>query len=88
MSGCPNCGYFHPPDGVCLETIEPLKITSAFGVPLDELDKIKAVVMEAWENYGDDDGPTCERIRRDGIWNDHVAVQAGIAVWKMMKGKE
>lgn len=58
-------------------------ITKVFGVTLDTLHKIKKAVEGAWEKYGDDDGPTCERIRQDGFWNDHIAVQAGIAVYLM-----
>lgn len=57
-------------------------ITEAFGVPLKILDKLKKIIQEPWENYGDDDGPTSERLRRDGFWNDHIAVQAAIAVYK------
>lgn len=57
-------------------------ITEAFGVPLKVLDKLKKIIQEPWENYGDDDGPTSERLRKDGFWNDHIAVQAAIAVYK------
>jgi hypothetical protein len=63
-----------------------LIVGEAFGVPFAELDRIKEAVLEAVKLYGDDDGPTHQRILRDGIWNDHIAVQAGIAVWKMLKG--
>lgn len=78
--GCPKCGYSHPPDGVCLEPVTRIR---PFGLSFDVLDKIRSVVMKAWESYGDDDGPTCDRIRKDGLWNDHIAVQAGIAAYKM-----
>lgn len=57
-------------------------ITEAFGVPLKILDKLKKIIEEPWEKYGDDDGPTSERIRKDGFWNDHIAVQSAIAVYK------
>lgn len=58
-------------------------LTKAFGVKFHILDKIKEVVYGAWEDYGNDDSPTCDRIRKTGLWNDHIAVQAGIAVYKM-----
>lgn len=59
-----------------------------FGVPVEELEKIRKIVTEAWTYYGDDDGPTCERIRKNGMWNDHIAMQAGIAVYKALKSGE
>jgi hypothetical protein len=58
-------------------------IRRAFGVPLNILEKIKKAIVEPWEKYGDDDGPTSDRIRKDGFWNDHIAVQSGIAVYNM-----
>lgn len=56
-------------------------IDKAFGVSLWVLNKLKKIIQEPWEKYGDDDGPTSERIRRDGFWNDHIAVQSAIAVY-------
>ena len=39
----------------------------------------RACAMAAIKDYGDDDPETLQRILRDGVWNDHVAVQAALA---------
>ena len=39
----------------------------------------RACAMAVLPYYGSDDGDTHQRILKDGIWNDHVAVQAALA---------
>jgi hypothetical protein len=39
----------------------------------------RACAMAAIKDYGTDDPDTHQRILKDGIWNDHVAVQAALA---------
>lgn len=53
-----------------------------FGIDPDTFERIKKVAMKAWEKYGDDDPYDCDRIRKNGIWNDHIAVQAGVEVYR------
>lgn len=38
----------------------------------------RACAMVTIQDYGNDDPDTHQRIMRDGIWNDHVAVQAAL----------
>ena len=65
---------------------EPIK---PFGIDPEAFERIKQAAMRAWEKYGDDDGPTCDRIRKDGMWNDHIAIQAGVEVYReFMKEQE
>ncbi len=39
----------------------------------------RACALAAVADYGSDDAITHGRIMKDGIWNDHVAVQAALA---------
>lgn len=39
----------------------------------------QACAMAAIKDYGDEDPEVLQRILRDGVWNDHVAVQAALA---------
>jgi hypothetical protein len=39
----------------------------------------RACAMAAIVDYGSDDAVTHQRILKDGVWNDHVAVQAALA---------
>lgn len=39
----------------------------------------RACAMAAVKDYGDDDVETHQRILKNGVWNDHVAVQAALA---------
>jgi len=39
----------------------------------------RACTMVAIKDYGNDDSDTHQRILKDGVWNDHVAVQAALA---------
>jgi len=48
-----------------------------FSGPDAELARAIAMAVIPW--YGNDDGPTHERIIKGGIWNDHIAVQAALA---------
>jgi hypothetical protein len=59
----------------CEEIKKESQVTKqVFGVPFNILDKLKKIVQEAWD--------TSERLRQDGFWNDHIAVQSAIAVYK------
>lgn len=58
-------------------------IKKAFGVSVVVLDYIKDNVMQAWDTYAVEQPLDCIRIREEGLPNDHVAVQAGLAVYKM-----
>lgn len=40
----------------------------------------KECAMATIRDYGDFDGDTHQRVLKDGIWNDHVSVQAALAV--------
>lgn len=42
-----------------------------------ELARACAMAVIPW--YGSDDAVTHQRIMKDGVWNDHVAVQAALA---------
>ena len=39
----------------------------------------RACAIAAIKDYGDDDPETYQRIMTNGVWNDHVAVQAALA---------
>lgn len=56
-----------------------------FGVTPKELELARKCALEAVEDYGSDDGVTHQRILNEGIWNDHVAVQAAINAIKAIK---
>ncbi len=72
-----------PPESPKLS--DQMKDMKPFGVTWNDLELARKVAMEAWEKYGGDDGPTCDRIRANGIWNDHIAVQAAIAAIKELR---
>lgn len=61
-------------------------IIRPFGVPPEDFERIKEAAMIAWEKYGTDDQAVVDLIRRNGMWNDHIAIQAGIEVYKLFKG--
>ena len=48
-----------------------------FAGPDAELARACAMAVIEW--YGSDDEVTMDRIRKNGIWNDHIAVQAALA---------
>jgi hypothetical protein len=45
-----------------------------------DADLARACARVAVADYGDDAGEAYERIMAGNIWNDHVAVQAGLSV--------
>ena len=47
----------------------------------------RACAMAVIPFYGDDDEVTHQRIMKDGVWNDHVAVQAALACIHYFKTK-
>jgi hypothetical protein len=61
---------------------------NGFGITDEELELIRKIVREPILKYGDDIGPQLERIRNGEMWNDHIAVQAGIAILKELKYKQ
>lgn len=81
MSGCPNCGYFHPPDGVCLETIEPdqtigealeilhnrrNEVAGSSGLTEAQRERLEMLAEEAAEVV-----QACTKILRHGYGNYH-----------------
>lgn len=51
----------------------------------DELEIARAVATAAHETYSSFDPPEWERFKKNGIWNDDVAVQAAIAMYRLCK---
>lgn len=62
------------------------ELIAAFGSHTpDELEAARAVATAAHEIYSSFDPPEWERFKKDGIWNDDVAVQAALAMYKLCK---
>lgn len=50
-----------------------------------DVELARAAAMAVLPFYGSDDAITHERIMKNGIWNDHVAVQAALAAIHYLK---
>ncbi len=59
------------------KTLEVERHPGPFSGPDAELARACAMAVIPW--YGNDDAATHQRIMANGIWNDHVAVQAALA---------
>ena len=66
------------------EKIKVEKHPGPFSGPDAELARSCAMAVIEW--YGADDPITMERIRKNGIWNDHIAVQSALAAIHHLKG--
>lgn len=53
----------------------------------EDLEIARAAATLAIERYGDFDAETMRLFRQNGIWNDHVSVQAALAVVHYMRGR-
>lgn len=62
-----------------------VKHPGPFVGPDAELARACAMAVIPW--YGNDDAVTHQRILKDGIWNDHVAVQAALAAIHHLKSQ-
>lgn len=52
----------------------------------EDLEAARGIASAAIDRYGDFVNEAIwEQFRRDGIWNDHVAVQAALVAIKMMR---
>lgn len=51
----------------------------------EDAELARACAMAAIQDYGTDDPETHQRILKDGVWNDHVAVQAALAAIHSLK---
>lgn len=71
-----------------IATAKPHERPLVFGLNEEEIQLARECALEAVKLYGDEDGPTHQRILKNGIWNDHVAVQSAIRVIKKLKAKE
>lgn len=65
------------------DTIKIARHPGPFVGPDAELARAAAMAVIPW--YGDDDETTHQRILKDGVWNDHVAVQAALAAIHHLK---
>lgn len=62
------------------------KMVSSFGShKWNELEAAKIIAQEAIERYGDLTQHEMDRMRSNGIWADHCAVQAALAAIRMIK---
>jgi hypothetical protein len=68
------------------KTIKVEKHPGPFIGPDAEL--ARACAMAVIPFYGNDDADTHQRIMCDGVWNDHVAVQAALAAIHHLKTRD
>lgn len=50
-----------------------------------DIELAQACAMAVIPDYGNDDPITHGRIMKDGIWNDHVAVQAALTMLQHLR---
>lgn len=53
-----------------------------------DIELARACAMAVIPFYGNDDEVTYRRILKNGVWNDHVAVQSALAAIHHLKSKE
>ncbi|WP_315804050.1 hypothetical protein [Bradyrhizobium sp. SZCCHNS3002] len=76
-----NQSLAHPKDTISGGPVGPSDAVERHPGPWigPDAELARACAMAAIKDYGDDDPATLQRILRDGVWNDHVAVQAALA---------
>lgn len=66
--------------------IDARAMTRSYGTHTDEeLAQARTIALQVVERYGDDDEHALERMRRNGIWSDHPAVQAALVTLRLAK---